>query len=153
MEQSALEQRLTALARPQLAALGLRLWGIEAPVGGHRQMVRIYVDAEGGVDVDRLAEASRGLGVTFDVEDAVPGAYVLEVSSPGLERRFFEPGQMAGFEGRTVEASLARPLDGRRRFKGRLLEFADDVVAIDEDGVRHDLPWGEVKRIHLVHEF
>ena len=153
MEQSALERRLTALARPQLAALGLALWGIEAPSGGHRQLVRIYVEAEGGVNVGQLAEASRGLGVTFDVEDAVPGAYILEVSSPGLERRFFEPGQLAAYVGRTVEATLSNPQDGRRRFTGKLLGITDDAVGVEEDGARHDLPWGEVKRIHLVHEF
>lgn len=153
MEQSALERRLATLVRPQLTALGLTLWGIEALSGGHRQVVRIYVDAESGVDVDRLAEANRSLGVVFDVEDVIRGAYVLEVSSPGLERRFFEPGQLAAYAGRTVDVLLACPRDGRRHFKGRLLGFSSDTVSVEEDGARYDLPWGEVKRIRLVHEF
>lgn len=117
-----LGQRIAALAQPLAASLNLSLWGIELVLGG-RSAVRVYVEAENGVTVDQCAELSRLLSLALDVEDAVPGAYVLEVSSPGLERIFFTAEQLAGALGRTVEITLYAPaaeFPGRRRFRGLL---------------------------------
>jgi ribosome maturation factor RimP len=118
-----LAQTITDLARPLAGSLNLSLWGIEAAFGG-RSVVRVYVESEQGVSIDQCAELSRLLGLALDVEDAVPGAYVLEVSSPGLERIFFTPEQLSGALGQSLEITLAAPsseFSGRRKFRGILI--------------------------------
>lgn len=122
MTQHPLLQPLTDLAAPLAAGLGLDLWGIEFAAGG-RSLIRVFVESEQGVDIEQCAELSRLLGLTLDVEDIVPGAYVLEVSSPGLERTFFSPEQLARAAGQTVEITLHDPhpsFPGRRKFRGVL---------------------------------
>jgi ribosome maturation factor RimP len=153
MKRSKLEERLHALAESQVTALGYRLWGLTAPSAGHRTVVSVFIDADDGVNVDDCAKVSRDLGVVFDMEDAVPGAYVLEVSSPGLERRFFAPEQLRGYEDRTIAAELSEPVSGRRKFKGRLVRVVDDGFELEEDGAPLRIEWQQVKTARLVHEF
>jgi ribosome maturation factor RimP len=90
------------------------------------------------------------------VEDVVHGSYVLEVSSPGLERPFFSPGQMEAFTGQEVDVQLETPLPGfgtRRKFRGPLQEVAGDVLRVEVDGQVAELPWDRVKKAKLVHRF
>ena len=120
---AALMQIIAELARPLAGSLHLSLWGIELAFGG-RSIVRVYVENEQGVSIDQCAELSRLLGLALDVEDVIPGAYVLEVSSPGLERIFFTPEQLAGALGESLEITLAEPsleFSGRRKFRGVLI--------------------------------
>lgn len=116
---------VTALAAPLAASLGLSIWGVEIAYGP-RSIVRVYVDSEGGVDIDECAKLSRLLGISLEVEDIFPGAYVLEVSSPGLERVFFTESQLAAHAGQVVDVTLKSPSDaflGRKKFRG-VLELA-----------------------------
>jgi ribosome maturation factor RimP len=106
-----------------------------------------------GVTIATCAKVSRHLGTVLEAEDAVPGAYVLEVSSPGLERRFFATEQMAAYVGRTLDVRLHQTQDGRRHFRGQLAELGADFLVVDEEGVRTRIGWAHVKTAHLVHEF
>lgn len=120
-----LVESLTRLAEPLAASLGLALWGVEVLSGG-RSVVRIFVESlEGdrGVDIDECAHLSRLLSLSLDVDDNISGAYTLEISSPGLERRFFTAAQLAAAVGRHVEVTLAAPVPAfpqRRKFQGLL---------------------------------
>lgn len=153
MARHGLEQRILELARPLAESLGISVWGLELAAAGRRALVRLYIEAEGGAGVDQCAEMSRGLGAALEVEDIMSGAYVLEVSSPGLERRFFEPGQLAPYEGRILDVSLREPLDGRKNFRGRLTQARPDGLVLNVDGVAFDFSWDAVKKARLVHEF
>lgn len=106
-----------------------------------------------GVTIALCAQVSRHLGTVLEAEDAVPNAYVLEVSSPGLERRFFAPGQLGAYLGRTVDIRLHQAQDTRRHFRGLLAESGPDFLVIDESGLRTRVAWEHVKTAHLVHEF
>ena len=122
MNQSPLAAAIADLAAPLAASLGLELWGVELAFSG-RGLVRVFVESGNGVSVDQCAELSRLLGLSLDVEDLVPGAYVLEVSSPGLERTFFTEAQLARAVGQRVEITLHEPRPawpGRRKFRGQL---------------------------------
>jgi ribosome maturation factor RimP len=160
-------QQVQELIREQVDSLGLALWGVEYHPAGRRSVLRVYLDAPPGrepgpdgrdaVSVEECAAASRQISVALDVEDIVPGTYHLEVSSPGLERPFFEPGQLAPYVGRTVQVILREPLTlpfpGRKRLKGRLTAAAGDEFTMEVDGEAVDLTWEQVKKAHLVHEF
>lgn len=129
--ENALVPTLTALAEPIASSLGLEIWGIDAVPGGG--LVRVYVESESGVVIDQCVDFSRMLGLALDVEDIIPGAYTLEVSSPGLERPFFTEAQLVGALGKRVEISLVFPLESlprRRRIQGDLLDFKDGVFSL-----------------------
>jgi ribosome maturation factor RimP len=106
-----------------------------------------------GVTIATCAKVSRHLGTVLEAEDAVPGAYVLEVSSPGLERRFFAPKQLQAYLGRVVDVRLHQAQNTRRHFRGVLAEGGADFLVVDEAGVLTRVEWAHVKTAHLVHEF
>ncbi len=163
-------RRIAELLTPSLAVEGLVPWGIDISSTGHRELVRIFIDmspearaARGeagkaaGVTVDDCASVSRHVGYLLEVEDIMPGPYVLEVSSPGIERRFFTPGQLAGYVGCEVEVTLASPRQGRRAFRGLLTGAEGESFTMTADpGPRQtavDFAWSEVKKARLVHRF
>ena len=159
MNETTLAQTITDLAEPLAASLGLDIWGVEAQYG-KRSVIRIYVEGQNGVDIDKCAELSRLLGLTLDVEDIVPAAYVLEVSSPGLERTFFTPEQLGACLGKTVEVALHSPGDaypGRKKLLGLLTGVSGgtfSVVPLDapEDDPRPaSFAWEDIKKAKLVH--
>ncbi|MEO0816881.1 MAG: ribosome maturation factor RimP [Pseudomonadota bacterium] len=143
--QSQQEQRILALAEPVAAGLGLDIVRVRI-TGGRRPGVQIMVDRTGGAlaDVEDCTNMSRALSPVFDVEDPVSGAYMLEVSTPGIDRPLTRPGDFAAWEGHLAKIELAMPLDGQRRFRGIIL-------GEDEAGVHIELE-GEVELTAQVHE-
>ncbi|WP_029898412.1 ribosome maturation factor RimP [Desulfohalovibrio reitneri] len=147
-----LTSTLEELFAPALKALGLSLWGLELGTAHGGQVVRVYVEKEGGVELDECAEASRHLSAILDVEDPVPGSFSLEVSSPGLERPFFSPGQLADHVGGTVEMKLAEPLPGegdRKKYTGPVRAVEDEAIRLEADGRELVIPWSLVKSCRL----
>ncbi|MEZ7195296.1 ribosome maturation factor RimP [Pseudodesulfovibrio karagichevae] len=147
------EEMLSDMIRPEVENLGYVFWGLSSPASGKKRVVRIYIDAPGGVNIDQCAEVSRQVGLMLEVEDVIPGAFVLEVSSPGLERIFFTPAQLADYIGRQVDVLLFEPMGDRRKFKGELAGVAGDTVTVNVDDKAMDFDWTAIKKITLVHEF
>lgn len=159
MNETNLIDIITAMATPLAASLGLDVWGVDAAFG-KRGLIRVYVESGDGVDIDKCAELSRLLGLSLDVEDVVPGAYVLEVSSPGLERKFFTPDQLAGYVGKSIDVALHAPpvaIPGRKKFLGELLRVENGVFALLPLDAPKDAPievefvWSDIKKANLVH--
>jgi len=144
------ERELTAMLEPTVEAMGFELWGLEYLSQGRHSVLRIYIDAEQGVGVDDCAAVSEQVSSLLDVEDPITGEYVLEVSSPGLDRLLFRLDQFPAYVGETVELRLRRPYEGRRRFKGILagLEGEDVVVRVDDH--EYLLPHGEIEKAQIV---
>ena len=90
---AAADSTLKALLQPVVEALGCELWGIELQSGGKRKLLRLYIDREEGIGVEDCERVSRQSSSVLDVEDAISGEYVLEVSSPGMDRPLYELGQ------------------------------------------------------------
>lgn len=159
MTETNLTDTITAMTEPLAAALGLDVWGIDVAFG-KRGIVRVYVESGDGVDLDKCAELSRLLGLSLDAEDVIPIAYVLEVSSPGLERTFFTPEQLARYTDKTVDVTLHEPLPaypGRKKFLGTLVaaangEFAVKLLDAPADAAPlAEFTWDAVKKAKLVH--
>lgn len=105
---------------------------------------------EAGMTVEDCASISRMVSTLLDVEAPILGAYTLEVSSPGLDRPLVRPGDYNKFSGLEARIELRGPLDGRRRFRGVLAGFADDLVTIvTEDGAKV-LPYADIDNAKLV---
>lgn len=163
MTRSTLEATIADITAPVAASLGLALWGIEIAQAS-RAIVRIYIDGPEGVTIDQCADVSRHVGLALEVEEVFASAYVLEVSSPGLERPFFTCEQMAPYVGREIELTLADPhpeWPGRKKFRGVLHSVEEDaIVFVPDSAPRPDeapaplrAEWETVRKAHLVHVF
>ncbi len=122
------------LLEPAVQALGYELVGVEyhggGPGGG---LLRVYIDNAQGITVDDCQTVSYQVSGLLDVEDPIPGNYTLEVSSPGLDRLLFKPGDYERFTGSLIKLRLGYPLEGRRRYKGRLRGIEDGNVVIEQE--------------------
>ena len=147
------EQRLTELLSPTVEAAGFELLGCEFVPAGRHSTLRLFIDHPDGVTVDHCAVVSREVGAILDVEDPIQNEYNLEVSSPGLDRPLFTPAHFAKVVGQKVEVKLAIPQDGRRRFKGQLLEIVDDMLVIEVDGKPYRLLMDNVDKANVVPVF
>jgi len=150
------EQRLGELVSPVVEALGYRLWGIECKGRGRTATLRVFIDTNppGGVTITDVEQVSRQVSMLLDIEDPIHGAYQLEVSSPGIERRFFTLDQCESYVGNPVSLHLKMPREGRRAFSGRLAEVGVDadalVLELDDDGQRQGFRFSDVREMNLV---
>jgi ribosome maturation factor RimP len=146
------KERLIQLLEPPLQALGYELVDLEARVG-RNGLLRVYIDRTSGVDINDCERVSRQLGAFLDVEEPLPGSYTLEVSSPGLDRPLRTATHFERFVDHRAKVRLARPLDGRKNFAGRLCGVESGDVLLDVDGQRWRLPLAEIAAAHLVPEY
>lgn len=146
-----MSEQLEAMIEPVVTALGCQLWGVERLSQGKYSILKIYIDAEKGIDVDDCARVSRQVSALLDVEDPFNGNYTLEVSSPGLDRRLFKLEQFEIFKGAQVKLSLRRPYDGQRRFTGILCGVEkDDVVLRSNNDEEILFPFEQIEKANIV---
>lgn len=141
------------MLEPAVTGLGYELVGVQHISGGHRPMLRVYIDTERGITVEDCEAVSRQVSAVLDVEDPIRGEYTLEVSSPGLDRPLMRAEHFRQFAGERVKLRLSRPLDGRRKFTGVLGGLDGDEVLLDIDGEVVRLPLQMVEMARLVPEF
>jgi ribosome maturation factor RimP len=157
-----IKARLIAVAEPVCAASGYELVDVDYESGNAGWVVRFYIDyapahvsgLAGGISFADCEVIARELGAVLDVEDPVPHAYSLEVSSPGVDRPLRKVEHFEKQLGQTARIELAHGLDGRRNFKGVLEAIeprdAGPVVVVDVDGARFELPVADIERGRLV---
>ena len=142
--------RLEALLAPIIIDMGYEFVGLEYSSNPKNRLLRVYIDKpEIGVDVDDCAEVSREVSALMDVEEPISGQYTLEVSSPGIERPLFTAEQFESFVGETATVQMLVPVDGRRRFKGRIVGVDDGVVRLEVDGEEYALDVAGVEKARL----
>lgn len=136
--------RLWAVIDPYVAAEGIELDDLEIVGKEPGVVVRITLDAEGGVGVDRLAEMSRRLSRLLDEDDPVNGSYTLEVSSPGLERKLRRPRHFAKSIGRDLKVKSRSEIDGEYAHRGVLTRADEDGFVVEVDGQEREIAYGDV---------
>ncbi len=142
--------RVRELIQPLLGELDVELYDIDH-VGGS---LRITLDRPGGIDVDAITRATRSISSALDEADVVPGAYTLEVSSPGIERSLRTVAHFEGAIGEDVKLKTRPGIEGDRRAEGRLVSVADGRVTIEgEDGTSRTLPIDDIERAHTVYDW
>ncbi len=146
-----LSNRVQHLIEPSIGDLGFDIVRVQI-TGKEKLFVQIMVEHKDGqgMTVDDCATVSRAVSALLEVEDPIKGTYTLEVSSPGLDRPLVRIGDFERFRGLQAKIEVNRPLDGRRRFKGRLLGVEGDNVRILVDGVEVDLPHPDIRRAKLL---
>ena len=125
-------ERVHAIAERVAASSGLEVVEVELRGGGKSRMLRVFLDKPAGVTHEDCAQFSREFGTILDVEDVIPGSsYVLEVSSPGLDRKLVKAADYERFAGSKVKLMTREPVNGNRHFEGRLESFHDGRLTLD----------------------
>jgi ribosome maturation factor RimP len=141
---------LSELFEPVVQALGYELWGVEYISQGRYSTVRVYLEKEGGIDIEDCAEASRQISSILDVEDPISGEYTLEVSSPGLDRVLFSIDQFKAYAGYHVKLRLTESFEGRRNFNGQIKAIVDDEVVLIIGDEEYTLPYELIEKATLI---
>lgn len=149
-------EKIWQLAEPLLEAEGMDLIHVECLKAKSRWIVRIYMDKEGGVTIDDCAEISNQLGDVLDVHDVPPGAYTMEVSSPGLDRPLTRDKDFLKYRGSKVRITSSEKLEGIKNFRGKLVDFAEEdgrrYLAVEMAGKIHRIPKDLVVKANLEYE-
>ncbi|HVA01125.1 MAG TPA: ribosome maturation factor RimP [Terriglobia bacterium] len=124
---------IEAIAERVASGEGLTLIDVELKGGSSHPLLRVYIDKPGGVSHADCALVSEQMSAILDVEDVFPGSYLIEVSSPGLDRKLVKPREYAYFAGRRVRVVLREPVDERKVFEGRLAGLEEGRVKLDLD--------------------
>ena len=136
---------------PSLEAMGYTVVRVKY-IGSAQPVLQVMAErsADGAMTIDDCAEVSRAVSALLDVEDPIAGPYNLEVSSPGLDRPLVRLEDFDRFTGFEAKVEMKDPLDGRKRFRGRLLGVADGNVRMDFEGDAVSLPFDSVGAAKLV---
>ena len=145
--------KVTQYVNPILVEMGFELVDIEFLSQYGRWVLRIYADKEGGITLDECARVSREVGDLLDVKDIIPHEYVLEVSSPGLNRPLKKDKDFVQAIGRKVKIKMVTPVNGRRRFTGCLKKIDQGNVYIDIDDSVVQLSKDDIEKANLVYDF
>lgn len=148
---SSTQARVGELFQPVLDQMGFELVDVEYLANHGRWVLRLYIDKEGGVTIDDCVRVSREIGDLIDVKEVVTNEYVLEVSSPGLNRPLKKERDYIRAIGKKIRVTMIAPVDGRRNFTGDLKSFQGGVLYLDVDRKRVPLPWHEVDKANLVY--
>src|SRR5262249_15277336 len=171
-------ERVRAIADRVAASSGLEVIEVEFLGGGKARMLRVFLDkpAAGNdpragltesVTHEDCARFSREFGTILDVEDVMPGAYTLEVSSPGLDRKLVKAADFARFTGSRMKLMTRQPVDNNRHFEGRLESFQDGRLTLDlsvashksrkkmgeQAGKKVEIEFANIEKANLVPEF
>lgn len=143
--------RLETMLDPVVASLDCELWGLEYHPQKKRGLLRLYIEKTGGVSIDDCERVSRQVSSVLDVENPIASEYVLEVSSPGMDRPLFKLPQFSSCVGQRLQVRLRIAFEGRRNFTGLLkgLENEDEVV-IEADGEEFLLPYELIDRARVI---
>lgn len=146
---SNITQLVEQLLLPYLNEHGFELVEVEYVKEGGRRFLRVYVDKEGGIDIDDCGRISEYLSERLDEADPIPEAYFLEVSSPGAERPLKKPEDFNRAVGRHVLITTYEPVDGRKEFEGTLVAYDGEQASVQIGAVTHRIPVNRIAGARL----
>jgi ribosome maturation factor RimP len=150
--EAGVREKLFGLLGPVVAGLGYELLEVEWSSAGRSSLVRVYIDRTdgGGIGLEDCERVSRAIGAMLDADDPIGREYQLEVSSPGFDRPLRTAAHFERFAGSEARIELAAPIEGRRRFRGRLGPVEDGTVTIEVDRKEWKLPLSGISKARLV---
>ncbi len=143
------EKSLLEALEPTATENGVEIVTVEVVGARKAPTIRVYIDTPTGVSFDQLSSAQAWINQIMDELDPFPGAYTLEVSSPGIDRPLRTPEHFQRFIGETVQVVCQSPVEKRSRWKGTLQGFADDAVLLEVDGEQVALQLDNIKRANV----
>jgi ribosome maturation factor RimP len=132
MSKPIVNERIRELAAQVAAEIGVELVHVEEKGTGKSRTLRVFIDKPEGVTIEDCSLVSRGLGDALDVEDLIHTEYILEVSSPGLERELYSLQDFERFAGSLAKVKTKMPIDGQKHFRGRILKIEGEEIFFDD---------------------
>lgn len=127
-------QNLEQLINETVENLGFEVVAVEHDVLGKNTVLRIYIDHEDGIKIENCEQVSRQLSAVFDINDPISDKYMLEVSSPGIDRPLTKKAHFEKYVGERVKVTSKVHQMGRRRFTGELVEVVENTIVVNVDG-------------------
>ncbi len=144
-------ENIESLVAPTVEALGCTIWGVELQGGFKNNLkVVVYIDSEDGISVDDCAKVSEHVSDILDMEELVPSPYILEVSSPGLDRILFKEHHFKESVGLIIDVRLSRPYQGRKKLTGVLLDYRDLELVLRDKMMDINIPVDAIRKVRLV---
>lgn len=147
------QEHLEKIVEPAVTALGCELWGLDYFIRGKKSVLRVYIDKSAGVTIGDCEAVSRQVSSVLDVEDPIRAEYILEVSSPGMDRRLYKLVQYRQFVGHKLAVKLRVGFEGRKKFTGVLKGIEDDEVVLEVDNEELILPYELIDKANIVPTF
>lgn len=148
-----MHDKLIELLEPVVRNLGFELWELEYAARRGNGFLRLYIDAEQGIDLEACAKVSRAVSAALDEADPIPVEYTLEVSSPGMDRVLRTAAHFARYIGERASVEMVLPVSGRRKFLGKILTVDDAEVTLEQDGQPVRLPVAGMSKARLAPDF
>ena len=145
--------QVTEFAKPVVESFGCQLWDVEYVREGSERYLRIYIDKDGGVDIDDCEKIHRAMDPILDEKDPIADSYHFEVSSAGLERALKRPGDFEQFMGSAVLVKLYRPRNGLKEIPGFLRGYEDGKITVEAGKETITFQKSEVALVRLRVEF
>ena len=152
MVKAPVTQSVAELIEPSLFAKGLELVDVEFKKEGQTWVLRIFIDKEGGINLEDCQNVSHLVGDLIEVEDIIESVYTLEVSSPGLNRVLKKEKDFIKFIGTKICVQCHAPLNGKKKFTGNLTDFKEQTIHLEMGGQHQAIPLGRVAKANLVVE-
>ena len=146
-------KELKLLIEPAVNKIGYELTELEMKWNGENNLIRLFIDQPEGIGLEDCEAVSQQIGMLMDIEEPIKDDYVLEVSSPGLDRRLTKIDHYLQFLGNEVRVKLTIPQDGRRNYKGNLLSANEDFIEVKVDGEVHKISIETIDFTRLVPVF
>ncbi len=148
-----MREKLIELLEPVVRNVGFELWELEYAARRGNGFLRLFIDAEQGIDLEACEKVSRAVSAALDEADPIPVEYTLEVSSPGMDRVLRTWAHFARFVGERASVDMVLPVSGRRRFLGKILAVDDAEVTLEQDGQPVKLPVDGITKARLAPDF
>jgi len=149
-KQNNTEKKVLAILEPILEEKALELADLEFVKEGPNWYLRVYIDKDGGVTIEDCENVSRILEKKLDETDPIEQAYILEVSSPGIDRPLKKPEHFEKYIGEIIDIKLYKPLEGKKEYQGELKQFDNGVITIiEEDGTEKQFIQKETASVRL----
>lgn len=144
------ESRIVPLLEPIILENNLELVDVEFIKEGANWYLRIYIDKENGVDINDCEKVSRAFEEKLDEKDPIEQPYILEVSSPGIDRPLKKEKDFVKYKGEVIDVKLYKPVHGKKMHQGELVALEDGILSIiDEDGNELEFEYKDVASVRL----
>ena len=153
MAYSKIEKAAWELAEPIAEENGCFIYDIEYVKEGSARYLRLFIDREEGISLDECEAVSRSLSEKLDSADTIRENYILEVSSPGVERRLRRAEHFERYSGSVIDIGLFKPIDGSKTLSGVLCGFDGKAVTVETDGVKREISLADTSYVRLHFDF
>ncbi len=147
------EETVQEIVEPLINRAGYELVEVEFLKEGGQWYLRLFIDQPAGITLDDCEKVSRRVETILDERDPIQTSYILEVSSPGVERKLKKPADFDRFAGKKVRITTFAPFEGRKEFVGELQGMEDNLVVVSLNGGKVGIPLDKISLAHLSYDF